>query len=69
MTESFLLFTVYLGFEDLIKVIACLGISFSKNSCHIETSQFEFELVNLNLTANQLTGFYRIKVFLKGVSE
>ena len=35
----------------------------------METSQFEFELVNLNLTANQLTGFYRIKVFLKGVSE
>ena len=69
MTESFLLFTVYLGFEDLIKVIVCLGISFSKNSRHIEASQFEFELVNLNLTANQLTGFYRIKVFLKGVSE
>ena len=69
MTESFLLFTVYLGFEDLIKVIVCLGISSSKNSCHIETSQFEFELVNLNLTANQLIGFYRIKVFLKGVSE
>ena len=36
--------------------IVCSAIPFSKNSCHIETSQ-------LICKANQLFGFYMIQVF------
>ena len=43
-------------------LILCLEIPFSKNLCHIETSQAISK-------ANKLTGFYMIQVFTKRFSQ